>query len=118
MRKVLPYLWLGALSCLCGYAFYYLSRKLSLNSSSALSETFEEEMKELKRWKEGVELQLANQFDRVKSLTGRLDRSKRKDSTSQEGPGSALDGPIDPGDLDNQATLNRIVAERFLGAGR
>lgn len=112
MRKVLPYLTQGVLLCLGGFAFFYLLRKLSSISSADLSETFENEMEELKKWKRSVDLEVEGQFDRVKSMMGRIDRAKRRDSTSQDPPGSEESVP---NDLDDQGKLNALMAKRFHG---
>jgi len=112
VRKFLPYLTQGILLCLGGLAYFLLSRKLSSVNSPESLDSFEATMSELKSWKRTVEGELESQFDRVKSIAGRMDRAKRAEKTSQDPPGDAQEPP---GDLDDQGKLNAILAHRFHG---
>jgi hypothetical protein len=95
--------------CLGGFAFWYLWRRLSSASSCNCSERTDECLSELKSWKRAAENELESQFDRIRAIAGRVDRAKRKE-TSQDPPGDAQSLPHD---LEDQANLNRILAERF-----
>ena len=113
MRKVWPYLTQGVLLCLGGLAYFLLSRKLSSVSLENFSEAFETEMNSLKSWKRGVEGELESQFERVRSIAGRIDRAKRKDKEPADGAAA----PAETGDpaLDEQSQLNALLAKRFHG---
>lgn len=80
-----------------------------MNSSDS-SESIETALNELKSWKRSVDVELESQFDRVKSLAGRVDRAKRQEKTSQD-PQEAT--PTEPGDLDDQGKFNQLVARRL-----
>jgi len=100
--------------CLFGCAFYYLWRRQSSESSSEWSARLEEQLEELKAFKRTVMNDLESQFDRIRSVAGRVDRAKRKETTSQEPQGEALTDPLD---LNDQGNLNRLMAKRLYGGG-
>jgi len=114
VRKVLPYLTQGIVACLSGLAFFYLWRKLCSVSSSISSDSTENGLRELEKWKRGTEADLSKLWERVQSALGRLDRAKRSEKASQEpqeGP------PIEALDLNDQGVLNRVLARKFHGVG-
>jgi len=115
VRKVLPYLTQGLLLCLGGLAFFYLSRKASSGNSQESAAIFENALTEMKSWKRGVDSELESQFDRIRSIAGRVDRSKRREREA-EAPGepAPVEG-IDGGDAE-QSRLNGLLAKRFHGA--
>jgi hypothetical protein len=112
VRTVLPYLLQGVALCLGGFAFYYLLRKLSQVNSATSSETLEATLAELKSWKRTVNGELESQFERIRTIAGRMDRQNRKEKTSQE---PQQEGSGQPNDLDDQGKLNAILAHRFHG---
>jgi hypothetical protein len=114
VRRVLPYLTLGVLTCLGGFAYWYLWRKLSSISSPDYCESIENELAELKTWRRTVQSELESQFERIRSIAGRVDRAKRKEPTSQEAQGEEQ---TIPHDLDDQGKLNAILARRVFGGG-
>lgn len=113
VRKVLPYLTQGVLLCLFGGAFYFLWRRLLSVSSETSSEVFEEKLNDLNSWQRKAEAELATQFDRIRSIAGRVDRSKRKDS-APEGNESG-EPELAQGALDEQSRLNALLAKKFHG---
>lgn len=114
VRRLWIYLTAGVLVCLVGFALFYLWRKLSLMSSSAFSETLESELSELKAWKRTAQAELESQFERIRSIAGRVDRAKRREPTSQDGSESTPDVPLD---LDDQGKLNALLVKRIHGVG-
>jgi hypothetical protein len=115
VRKVLPYLTQGLLLCLGGFAFFYLLRKASCSNSPEQSASFETAMGELNRWKRSVDAELESQFDRIRSIAGRVDRSKRKERDPDGQGEPAAPVAVEEGDAE-QARLNGILAKRFHGA--
>jgi len=115
VRKVLPYLTQGLLLCLGGFAFFYLLRKASCSNSPEQSASFETAMSELNRWKRSVDAELESQFDRIRSIAGRVDRSKRREREAESPSEPAPVEGIDGGDAE-QSRLNGLLAKRFHGA--
>lgn len=113
MRKVWPHLIYGSAICLLGSACWFLWRRVSSGSSSECSENTPLQLPELERWKRTVELELSAQFDRVKSVLGRLDRQKRTEKSENGAP----PGPEVPTGIDEQGALNQLLA-RKVHAGR
>lgn len=110
VRKVLPYLVQGAVLCLFGFGYWLLSRKLSSVNSPESLDQLETALAELKGWKRTVESELESQFDRIRSVAGRVDRAKRAEKTSQDPPGEAQEAPDD---LNDQGKLNAMLASRM-----
>jgi hypothetical protein len=82
-------------------------------SSCDCSERTEQALTELKSWKRAVEGELESQFERIRSIAGRVDRAKRKDREPEPPALEALQGGNE--NEDEQARLNRILCQRFHG---
>jgi hypothetical protein len=113
MRRVVPYLVDLGVLCLGGLAFFFLSRRLSSVNSSGSSESIDNALADLKAWKRTVSGELESQFERIRTIAGRMDRANRKEKNAPEAQGEAFSGAIDTND---QGKLNAILAERFHGA--
>jgi len=111
MRKVWPHLVYGGAICLLGSACLFLWRKVSSELSSESSDSTPQAPPEWETWKRTVELELAGQFDRVKSLLGRMDRAKRAEKSEGAPPNS--DGV--PEAADEQGALNAFLARKIHG---
>lgn len=113
VRKVLPYLTQGVLLCLFGCGFYFLWRRLLSVNSETSSEAFEERLNDLNSWQRKAEAELATQYDRIRSIAGRVDRAKRKDSSPEGSEPSSVEEV--PGAADEQSRLNSLLAKKFHG---
>lgn len=107
VRKVWTHLVYGGAICLLGSACWFLWRKASSESSSESSGNTPQVPPEWESWKRATELELAGQFDRVKSLCGRISRDKRSEKPTE--------GDHPPGEEEEQAALNRMLASKMHG---
>jgi hypothetical protein len=112
VRRFLPWILLGGVVCLSGFAFWFLSRKQFFQSSSDSSEAIPQALRELNLWKASTEQHLETLFDRVKSVAGRIDRAKRKQSEGATDDGTPPEEGGAPA-TDEQGRLNRLVAQRL-----
>ena len=114
----MPYLTQGVLLCLGGLGFYLLWRRPFSESSKSMSEDLERELADLKSWKRTVSAELESQFERIRTIAGRVDREKRKQKEAEAPPGDAAEAQAEFDPLQDQSKLNRILAERFHGGAR
>lgn len=84
-------------------------------NSSSFAESCEATLKELKSWQRTTEAELESQFERIRSIAGRVDRSKRKEREVGAGENEDVVAPTSA--EDEQSRLNQLLAKRLHGGG-